>query len=107
MLRGDLAWRGAVAAFVHRRLLAGDRQGVAKGGIRQPTLTAASIGTSPMLSWVLESLAGQPQASLAVGGRVMIGNGLPAIPKKMVNKIRNWEYVELAELPPHDGRSRG
>ena len=29
-----------------------------------------------------------------------IGNGLPAIPKKVHEKIVNWEYVKLAELRP-------
>ena len=36
----------------------------------------------------------------------MIGNGLPAIPKKVHEKIVNWEYVKLAELRPA-GTSEG
>ena len=57
------------------------------------------------LSWVLSSLAGQPQTSLAsVGERITIGNDLPAITKKLAtkirNKIRNWECVDLVELWP-------
>ena len=45
-------------------------------------------------------MAGQPQAAAGSSERVLIGNGLPTVPKKLLQKIRNWEYVELAELLP-------
>jgi hypothetical protein len=32
--------------------------------------------------------------------KVWIGDGLPAIPKKVYEKIANWEFVDLAELKP-------
>ena len=62
--------------------------------------TAAAAPSDSMLSWVLQTLAGQPQAATASGERVMVGDGLPAIPKRLLAKIRNWEYVDLTELLP-------
>ena len=50
------------------------------------------------LSWVLQSLL--PPASAGLGERVLIGNGLPCIPKKLLDKIQNWEFVDLSELLP-------
>ena len=32
--------------------------------------------------------------------KIWIGDGLPAIPKKVYEKIANWEFVDLAELKP-------
>ena len=62
--------------------------------------TAAAAPSDSMLSWVLQTLAGQPQAATGSGERVMVGDGLPAIPKRLLAKIRNWEYVDLTELLP-------
>ena len=33
----------------------------------------------------------------ASGERVLVGDGLPAIPKRLLTKIRNWEYVDLTD----------
>ena len=38
------------------------------------------------------------RASKGMGWR--LGDGLQAIPKKLHTCILNWEYVDLAELPP-------
>ena len=65
------------------------------------TGTPAAASSSDMLAWLVATLAGQPQTpSATMGERVFIGNGLPALPKKLLTKIRNWEYVELADLLP-------
>ena len=37
---------------------------------------------------------------------VPTGPGLPALPRKLVERIHNNEYVDFAELPPAKGRSR-
>jgi hypothetical protein len=37
---------------------------------------------------------------------VSIGTGLPALPKKIVEKIRASEYVDFSELPPAKGKGR-
>ena len=69
--------------------------------LTQPSqATAAAAPSDSMLSWVLQTLAGQPQAATGSGERVMVGDGLPAIPKRLLAKIRNWEYVDLTELLP-------
>ena len=65
------------------------------------TGTPAAASSSDMLAWLVATLAGQPQTpSGTMGERVFIGNGLPALPKKLLTKIRNWEYIELADLLP-------
>ena len=38
--------------------------------------------------------------SLAYQERVLIGQGIPTIPKQLLQKIRSWEYIDLAELHP-------
>ena len=43
---------------------------------------------------------GQTQAATASGERVLVGDRLPAIHKRLLTKIRNWEYVDLTELLP-------
>ena len=60
--------------------------------------TASAAPSDSMLSLVLQTLAGQPQAATTSGERVMVGDGLPAIPKRLLAKTRNWEYVDLTEL---------
>ena len=57
-----------------------------------------SIASSPsagdsVMSWVLRSLL--PKAASGSSDRVLVGSGLPSIPKKLLAKIRNWEFVEL------------
>ena len=37
---------------------------------------------------------------------VMLGTGLPSLPKKLVDKILAGEYVDFAELPPARGKAR-
>ena len=37
---------------------------------------------------------------------VPVGPGFPALPRKLVERIRSNEYVDFMELPPAKGRSR-
>ena len=46
-------------------------------------------------------MSGNPTTPLKSGSeRVAIGNGLPTVPKSLVEKIQKWEYVDLADLLP-------
>ena len=52
----------------------------------------------------------QPKAVLAATKQststmVMLGVGLPALPKKLVDKIEAGEYIDFTELPPARGKS--
>ena len=52
----------------------------------------------------------QPKAVSAVAKpststMVMLGIGLPALPKKLVDKIEAGEYIDFTELPPARGKS--
>lgn len=31
---------------------------------------------------------------------IYVGEGLPSVPAKLVDKIRHWEFVEMNELLP-------
>ena len=78
------------------------------------TVTPSS-GVSPTtLSWSVASDAGMGNplatqlAALLQGmsqqqvttDRVTIGTGLPTIPKKLLDRMYRWEYIDLAELLP-------
>ena len=65
-----------------------------------PVGACASTASDSVASWLLHALASQSQGPGASSEKVLIGNGLPCIPKKLVTKIRNWEFVDLAELLP-------
>ena len=57
------------------------------GGDASTSTSAASIAAA--LSSVSKPVA-----------EVTLGRGIPALPKRMVEKMLAWEYVDLAELPP-------
>ena len=64
--------------------------------------TASVVGgADPTDSWValLGALSGNPARS-AARDRIFIGQGLPTVPKTLVDKIQRWEFVDLAELLP-------
>ena len=48
-----------------------------------------------------------PQPRLVASAMVATGEGLPALPKKWVEKIQAGEFVDFAELPPAKGKVRG
>ena len=37
---------------------------------------------------------------------VVVAPGIPALPKKLAQKILNGEYVDFTELPPAKGRAK-
>ena len=37
---------------------------------------------------------------------VMVGAGLPALPKKLVDQVQAGQYIDFSELPPAKGRTR-
>lgn len=45
-------------------------------------------------------------AAASQGPLVSMGSGLPALPRKMVERIRANEYVDFSELPPAKGKGR-
>ena len=48
---------------------------------------------------VMSSMSGNiGQANMSDG--VLIGHGLPTVPKSLLEKIRRWEFIDLAELMP-------
>ena len=64
--------------------------------------TASVVGGADSTDlWVafLGVLSRNPARS-AAKDRVFIGQGLPTVPKTLVNKIQRWEFVDLAELLP-------
>ena len=63
-------------------------------------LSTTSTSCDSIVSWMLQVMAGQPQAAAGSSERVLIRNGLPTVPKKLLQKIRNWEYVELTVGSP-------
>ena len=62
----------------------------------------------------IAGLTGEPEAGLsgtvtavkAAPSLVSIGPGLPALPKRLVERIRAGEYIDFGELPPAKGRSQ-
>ena len=46
----------------------------------------------------LLSVGGDSQSSKLPG--LYVGEGLPPVPVKLVEKIHTWEFVEMAELLP-------
>lgn len=68
------------------------------------SLSASASGTLPdtpsPLALVLGSLAGGQSLSATSTERILIGAGLPTIPKAMLDKIQRWEFVDLVDLLP-------
>ena len=71
---------------------------VTVGSSLPESVTSVPASGDSVITWMLQSLL--PRTSTALGERVLIGNGLPCIPKKLVDKIRSWEFVELSDLLP-------
>lgn len=56
--------------------------------------------TPSPLALVLGSLAGGQALSATTTERVLIGVGLPTIPKALLEKIQRWEFTDLVDLLP-------
>jgi len=72
----------------------------AETGVLQPqtSVSQALAGASTLV--VPESTAVKASALVSLGA------GLPAIPRKMLDKALAGEYVDFAELPPARGKAR-
>ena len=53
-----------------------------------------------------EQITTGDKAAEKPGAVVPLGQGLPALPKKTVDRIRSYEYVDFTELPPAKGKMR-
>ena len=63
-------------------------------------LGTADHTSSKSIAMQLASMLSSAQASTTGSERVLIGRGLPSIPKRLLEKILRWEYVDLIELLP-------
>ena len=76
-----------------------------ESGSNQPALTlgpgvSGNPVSAPTMAWVANLLpVGGSIEQGAVKG-IYIGEGLPPVPQKLAERIRRWEYVEMAELLP-------
>ena len=72
------------------------------GGAAGTTAVSSALATTTTsesaAAWL--NLLLPKQGSAAKEQKVWIGNGLPAIPKKVHDKIANWEFIDLADLKP-------
>ena len=59
------------------------------------SLTEKSLASQ--LSSLLQTAA---SSSSSHSEKVLIAQGLPAIPKKLLQKMHNWEFIELGQLLP-------
>ncbi len=66
-------------------------------------LTFAGSGATPSRTEVADggALAGPPQPKL-----MSVGTGLPALPRRLVDRIRSGEYIDFTELPPAKGKGK-
>ena len=55
---------------------------------------------------ILDKFQGPEQGSATSCQWINVGAGLPALPKKLVERIRANEYIDFADLPPAKGKSR-
>ena len=69
----------------------------------------ASSTDNPVVVWIWQALTGPLESLLVATGRVLVGQGIPTIPKTLLQNIHRWEYVDLANLLPasssHDSAS--
>ena len=74
----------------------------------QHEATMAATQQQESLSSILASAETTPHpiAAPKPTSTVMLGTGLPPLPKKLVDKILAGEYVDFAELPPARGKAR-
>jgi hypothetical protein len=67
----------------------------------QPFIQPATLASSYWpLAFMLPAINGHQAQAAAATQRISIGPGLPTIPKRLVEKMHRWEYIDLAELLP-------
>ena len=57
-------------------------------------LSEADVDDNGKASLPLPATASKPAAE------ILLGHGIPPLPRKIVEKMINWEYVGFSELPP-------
>lgn len=57
-----------------------------------------------LLAKLMSQLKGQPDRQRPCSSLVPTGEGLPSLPKKLVDKIAAGEFIDLADLLPAKGR---
>ena len=79
----------------------------APGSVATPPVLAWSVSSSapggagpPLAAQLAALLKGAAQQEASARDRVTIGPGLPTIPRKLLDKMHRWEYIDLAELLP-------
>lgn len=55
---------------------------------------------TPFTTQLAALLSGVSQQQVGTSERISIGPGLPTIPRKLLEKMHHWEYIDLAELLP-------
>ena len=61
----------------------------------QPVDPTLSLSSRPS---IILSTAEVPHAPQSPSTSSLVAEGIPPIPHKLVEKIRNWEYTDLASL---------
>ena len=77
----------------------GSKEGQGASKVEAPQQQALGLALAEMGSlpgWLVAQGAAGEQRSQGC----WIGEGLPAIPKKLLEKLHRWEFADLAELRP-------
>ena len=75
-------------------------------GVQPTGSSTAMAGSSQALGLVEAGGTSDDQVPAKAGPLVPMGIGLPALPKKLVAKIRADEFVDFTDLPPAKGKMR-
>lgn len=73
---------------------------LANSGNWQQGSLQGNAAAEPLAAWLLQALAGRSITTPAQSERILISQGIPTIPKPLLQKIRRWEFIELRELLP-------
>ena len=65
---------------------------------------AAEQDDGNLVARLMSELRGKGEHSEALSSMCVTGEGLPALPKKCVDKILAGEFIDFADLPPAKGR---
>ena len=82
----------------------GSKEGQGASKVEAPQQQALGLALAEMGSlpgWLVAQGAAGEQRSQGC----WIGEGLPAIPKKLLEKLHRWEFADLAELSPKSKRN--
>ena len=69
---------------------------------RLPSSSGAKVSVVDMRSAagsLMSLLVPQSELEASKHPKVWVGDGLPAIPRRTYDKILQWEFVDMAELP--------